>query len=89
MVALGLGGSIKIRENMAIVGEFVPRITGNPLLNDFFHSQPTASFGLQFRTYRHVFEFVFANSWESNIAGTALGGLDEKHIGFNIYRRIK
>ena len=54
-----------------------------------FHAEPTASFGFQFRTNRHVFEIVVSNAWETNIAGSALGGPDEKHIGFNLYRRIK
>jgi hypothetical protein len=89
LVAIGLGGSVKLRENMAIVGEFIPRVTGNPIPNDFIHSEPTASFGFQFRTERHVFELVISNAWETTTAGSALGGPDEKHIGFNIYRRIK
>ncbi len=89
LVAIGLGGSLKLRESMAIVGEFIPRVTGNPLGNDFLHREPTASFGFQFRTHRHVFEIVLSNAWETNIAGSALGGPDEKHIGFNLYRRIK
>jgi hypothetical protein len=89
LIALGVGGSIKLRESMAIVGEVIPHLTTNPLENDIFHSEPTASFGFQFRTHRHVFEIVFSNGWETNIAGSALGGPDGKHIGFNIYRRIK
>jgi hypothetical protein len=89
LVAIGLGGSLKIRDNMALVGEFIPRVTGNPRPSDFLHSEPTVSFGLQFRTNRHVFELVISNSWETNIAGSALGGPDEKHIGFNLYRRIR
>ena len=89
MVAIGLGGSVKLRESMAIVGEFIPRVTGNPQPSDFFHTAPTASFGFQFRTQRHVFELVVSNSWETNTAGSALGGPEEKHIGFNIFRRIK
>jgi Membrane bound beta barrel domain (DUF5777) len=89
MVAIGLGGSVKIRENMAIVGEFIPRVTGNPLDSDIIHDKPTVSFGYQFRTFRHVFELVISNSFETTIAGSALGGADEFHIGFNIHRRIK
>ncbi len=89
MVAIGLGGSIKLRESMAVVGEFIPRVTGNPLPGDFIHKAPTASFGFQFRTQRHVFELVVSNSWETNIEGSALGAPDEMHIGFNIFRRIK
>jgi hypothetical protein len=89
LVTIGLGGSIKLRENMAIVGEFIPRVSGNPFPGDFIHAEPTASFGFQFRTERHVFEFVISNSWETTTAGSALGGPDEKHIGFNIFRRIK
>jgi hypothetical protein len=89
LVAIGLGGSVKLRESMAIVGEFIPRVTGNAMGSDPAHREPTASFGFQFRTHRHVFEFVISNSWETNIAGSALGGPDEKHIGFNLYRRIK
>lgn len=88
-IAIGLGGALKLRENLAIVGEFIPRATRNPLRNEGFHSEPTASFGLQFRTHRHVFEIVISNAWETNIAGSALGGPDEKHIGFNLFRRIK
>lgn len=89
LVAIGLGGSLKLRENLAIVGEFIPRVSGSPYGDDFLYNQPTASFGLQFRTHRHVFALVFSNAWDSNIAGSALGAPDEKHIGFNIYRRIK
>ncbi|PYV19825.1 MAG: hypothetical protein DMG07_01025 [Acidobacteria bacterium] len=89
VIALGVGASLKLRENMAIVGEAIPRLTKNPLANDIFHAEPTASFGFQFRTNRHVFEIVVSNAWETNIAGSALGGPDEKHIGFNLYRRIK
>jgi hypothetical protein len=89
LIALGVGASVKLRESMAIVGEVIPRLTKNPLAGDFFHQEPTASFGFQFRTSRHVFEILVSNSWETNIAGSALGGPDEKHIGFNIYRRIR
>jgi hypothetical protein len=89
MVAIGLGGSLKLRNNMAIVGEFIPRVSGNPLQPDFVHDKPTVSFGYQFRTYRHVFELVISNAWETTIAGSALGGADGFHIGFNIHRRIK
>jgi hypothetical protein len=90
LVAIGLGGSLKLRENLALVGEFVPRVSGSAYdRDDFLYNQPTASFGLQFRTHRHVFALVFSNAWDTTIAGTALGGPDEKHIGFNIYRRIK
>ncbi len=89
MVAIGLGGSIELRRNMAVVGEFIPRVTGNPLPGDFIHKAPTASFGFQFRTERHVFELVVSNAWETNLAGSALGAPDQLHIGFNIFRRIK
>ena len=89
LIAIGLGGALKLRENLALVGEYIPRVTGNPLRNEGFHSERTASFGLQYRTHRHVFEIVISNSWETNIAGSALGGPDEKHIGFNLWRRIK
>ena len=89
MVAIGLGGSFKIKDNMAIVAEYIPRVSGNPLSPDFVHDKPTVSFGYQFRTYRHIFELVLSNSFETTIAGSALGGPDEFHIGFNIFRRIK
>jgi hypothetical protein len=89
MVAIGLGGSFMIRKNMAIVAEYIPRVSGNPLTPDFVHDKPTVSFGYQFRTYRHVFELVLSNAYETTIAGSALGGPDEFHIGFNIFRRIK
>jgi hypothetical protein len=89
MVAIGLGAAVKIRENMAIVGEFIPRVTGNPLQSDFVHDKNTVSFGYQFRTHRHVFALVISNSYETTIAGSALGGPDEFHIGFNIHRRIR
>jgi len=89
MVAIGLGGSIKLKESMAVVGEFIPRVTGNPLSADFIHKAPTASFGFHFRTERHVFELLVSNSWETNMSGSALGAPDEMHIGFNIFRRIK
>jgi hypothetical protein len=89
MVAIGLGGSLKLRENMAIMGEYIPRVSGSPLQMDFVHDKPTVSFGFQFRTYRHVFALVISNAYETTIAGSALGGADGFHIGFNIHRRIK
>ena len=89
MVAIGLGAAFKIRENMAIMGEFIPRVSGNPLKTDFVHDKNTVSFGYQFRTHRHVFALVISNSYETTIAGSALGGPDEFHIGFNIHRRIR
>jgi hypothetical protein len=41
-----------------------------------------------FRVSRSL-ELVISNAWEATTAGSDMGGPDEKHIGFNIYRRIK
>lgn len=84
-IALGMAGSVKLTRYSALVGEYVPRVTGYVPLG----TQPTVSFGIQKMTKseRHVFALVVSKTQATTTGQQILGG-NIFTVGFNIYRRI-
>ncbi len=86
--AFGLGGQLNFRPTASIIFEYIPRAG--------YKAQPdaTISFGIQKRTYRHIFTLTFSNTQATTSSQISSGfgtfgdlrkGLT---VGFNIYRRF-
>ena len=83
LFGLGLGATVKIRPSVALTGEYLARLEGyQPFTRD------TISWGIQKRTFRHVFELVFTNSFGTTTNAMMQGG-DYFKIGFNIHRQLR
>ncbi|MBI3655773.1 MAG: hypothetical protein HY232_05050 [Acidobacteria bacterium] len=96
-VALGIGASLrplKRLPRLALVGEYVPRLWGFNIWNNNY--KPTASAGIQFRTYRHAFSFVVTNTRGTTTSAYGQGDtssfsshpIDAFSLGFNITRQL-
>jgi hypothetical protein len=83
-VILGIGGRLRIRPTVYLVGEVVPRVAGND------PGVTLASFGIEKRVGGHAFQVNFSNGTGSTLAQIARGGIasDRWHIGFNINRKF-
>ena len=85
---LGLGGRIRIRPTVYVVGEIVPRIGG------FDPGSTATSFAIEKRAGGHAFQLVFSNSFGLTMAQVARGGVentdgsDNWYLGFNISRKF-
>src|SRR5262249_8577993 len=81
---LGLGGRLRIRPSVYIVGEITPRLAGyTPSVN-------LISFGLEGRAGGHLFQVNFSNGLGTTLGQIANGGIsnDNWYIGFNISRKF-
>jgi hypothetical protein len=80
---LGLGGRLRVRPTLYIVGEAVPRFGYEP---DSVH----VSFGIEKRAGGHSFQINFSNGFGTTLAQIARGGVDDDtwFIGFNISRKF-
>ena len=85
---LGVGGRIRIRPTVYVVGEIVPRVNG------FDPGSTAASFALEKRVGGHAFQLVFSNTFGLTMAQIARGGIensdgsDNWYMGFNISRKF-
>ena len=85
---LGLGGRIRIRPTVYVVGEIVPRVGG------FDPGSTATSFAIEKRAGGHAFQLVFSNSFGLTMAQVARGGVqntdgsDNWYLGFNISRKF-
>jgi hypothetical protein len=85
---LGVGGRIRIRPTVYVVGEIVPRVNG------FDPGSTAASFALEKRVGGHAFQLVFSNTFGLTMAQIARGGVqnldgsDNWYMGFNISRKF-
>jgi len=85
---LGVGGRIRIRPTVYVVGEIVPRVNG------FDPGTTAASFALEKRVGGHAFQLVFSNTFGLTMAQIARGGIenldgsDNWYMGFNISRKF-
>jgi len=85
---IGLGGRIRIRPTVYVVGEIVPRVDG------FDPGSTAASFALEKRVGGHAFQLVFSNTFGLTMAQIARGGIensdgsDNWYMGFNISRKF-
>jgi len=81
---LGLGGRIRIRPIVYLVGEVTPRLGG------YTPGVPQGSFGIEVRSGGHLFQLNFSNGLATTLGQVALGGIaeDQWFIGFNICRKF-
>jgi hypothetical protein len=83
-VMLGLGGRLRVRPALYLVGEITPRLTGyDPGVNQ-------ASFGLEMRAGGHSFQINVSNGIGTTLGQIARGAVnnDSWFIGFNIARKF-
>ena len=81
---LGLGGRVRIRPALYLVGEITPRLTGyDPGVNQ-------ASVGIEMRSGGHAFQINFSNGVGTTLGQLARGAVnnDSWFIGFNIARKF-
>ena len=80
---LGLGGRLRIRPTVYVVGEIIPRFGYTP---DVVY----ASFGIEKRAGGHSFQLNFSNGLGTTLAQLARGGQgsNDWFIGFNISRKF-
>jgi Membrane bound beta barrel domain (DUF5777) len=81
---LGLGGRIRIRPTVYLVGEITPRLGGYDVGTN------QASFGIEKRAGGHTFQVNFSNGVATTLGQIARGGInyDTWLIGFNISRKF-
>jgi len=80
----GLGGRLRLRPNVYVVGEVTPRLTGyEPGVN-------LVSFGIEGRAGGHMFQLNFGNGFGTTLGQIALGApnYDNWFLGFNISRKF-
>lgn len=81
---LGLGGRIRVRPTVYVVGEIMPRLSGyDPGVNQ-------ASIGIEKRAGGHSFQINFSNGIGTSWGQIARGGgsNDDWFLGFNISRKF-
>jgi hypothetical protein len=80
---LGVGGRLRVRPSLYIVGEAAPRFGYTP-------GVVYASFGLEGRAGGHSFQLNFSNGFGTTLAQLARGGVSNEdwYIGFNISRKF-
>ena len=83
---LGLGGRLRVRPTVYVVGEYVPRVDG---FRGEIYDRPAVSIGVQKSTYRHTFELALSTAEPMTTAQYTVNGTDTFRIGFNIYRKLR
>lgn len=81
---LGVGGRVRVRPTVYLVGEIAPRAAGyDPGVHQ-------ASFAIEKRAGGHAFQLNFSNSFGTTMAQIARGGStnDDWYLGFNISRKF-
>lgn len=81
---LGLGGRVRIRPTVYVVGEITPRLAG------FDPGAHQISVGVEKRAGGHLFQINFSNGLATTFGQLAIGALDydDWYIGFNISRKF-
>jgi hypothetical protein len=87
---LGLGARIRVRESVALVAEWTPRLAGFKGDRGGQEAESRVSFGIEKRVGGHSFQFNFSNDLGTTPAETARGkqGADGWFLGFNISRKF-
>jgi hypothetical protein len=82
-IIVGVGGRLRVRPGLYIVGEAVPRFGYEP-------DSVYTSFGIEKRVGGHVFQINFSNGFGTTMAQLARGGVDHDtwYLGFNISRKF-
>jgi len=80
---IGIGGRVRIRPTVYLVGELAPRTGFQPGVNH-------GSFGIEKRAGGHTFQLNFSNSFATTRRQLAGGGLSNEdwYLGFNISRKF-
>jgi len=83
-VVLGLGGRLRVRPTVYLVGEFNPRIGG------YAPNTHQGSFGIEKRAGGHLFQINFSNGFGTTPGQVARGGTGSSdwYIGFNLTRKF-
>ena len=81
---LGLGGSLRVRPALYVIGEVSPRIGG------YVEGDAEYGFGLSTRVGGHVFDLTFTNTTQgTTFAQMARGGFPTSlYLGFNLCRKF-
>ena len=81
---VGLGGRVRVRPALYIVGEVTPRIAG------YRPGVEQGSVGIEVRSGGHTFQFNVSNGFGTTLGQLARGGIAEDtwFIGFNISRKF-
>ena len=79
----GIGGRLRVRPTVYVVGEYIPRIGYSPGVDHL-------TFGVEKRAGGHVFQLNFSNNIGTTPAQIARGGFDNEdwYIGFSISRKF-
>ncbi len=79
----GIGGRIRIRPTVYIVGEFIPRVGFDPGAHH-------GTFGIEKRAGGHTFQLNFSNGFGTTMGQLARGGTSSEdwYLGFNISRKF-
>lgn len=81
---IGLGGRVRVRPSLYLVGEISPRVAGyDPGVNQI-------SFGVEGRAGGHLFQLNFSNGFGTTLGQLSRGGVtnDNWYFGFNISRKF-
>ena len=81
---IGLGGRVRVRPSLYIVGEVTPRVAG------YRPGVEQGSVGIEMRSGGHAFQINFSNGFGTTLGQLARGGVasDAWYIGFNIARKF-
>lgn len=81
---LGMGGRVRVRPTVYLVGEFLPRIAG------YSGNTHQGSFGIEKRAGGHTFQLNFSNGFGTTPGQVARGGTGSQdwYIGFNLTRKF-
>jgi hypothetical protein len=80
---VGLGGSVRVRPTLYLIGEVTPRVSG------YVIGDAEYGFGISARVGGHVFDLTFTNSQGTTFAQMARGGFpDSLFLGFNLARKF-
>jgi uncharacterized beta barrel domain-containing protein DUF5777 len=81
---VGLGGRLRVRPSLYLVGEITPRLAG------FDPGAHQISFGVEGRAGGHLFQLNFSNGFGTTLGQIARGGFtyDSWYLGFNISRKF-
>jgi hypothetical protein len=81
---IGLGGRLRIRPRVYLVGEVTPRVAG------YKPGVDQGTVGLEMRAGGHTFQINFSNGLGTTLGQLARGGVSSNSwfIGFNISRKF-
>jgi len=84
--ALGVGSRFRIFEDVSLMGEWIPVLSGYETANAAW------GFGIEAKEGGHVFHVFVSNAFgltlNQYLPGGDLGGASEVRLGFNIYRTL-